>query len=114
MTIDPADFAPGRLIDYEDGIYGLVYSEFPDFGDLFERKGLQGGGDTWHGMVVHLLEEHAPDVLESLDFDPEANMFCARSDDLNALKAVALILRKLEDRNVVADLVEHVDLTEYE
>ena len=114
MTIDKTQFAPGTLIEIGGGRYSLVYSSFPEFDDLFTRKGLQGGGYTWHGMVMHLLEEHAPEALESLDFDPEAGTFCAMSDELAALRSVARMLIKLEDPNVVADIVEHVDLTEYD
>ena len=112
--IDKADYAPGTLVEHGDGRYSLLYSDFPDFGDLFTRKGLQGGGYTWHGMVMHLLEEQAPEALESLDFDPEAGMFCALSDSLVALRAVARILGKLQDRDIVSDLIENVDLTEYD
>ena len=112
--IDQSQFAPGTLVDHGDGHYSLIYSAFPDFDDVFSRKGLQGGGYTWHGMVVHLLEENAPDALEALDFDPEGSMFCALSDDLEALRAVARMLSKLESRDVVADIIENVDLAEYD
>lgn len=110
--IDQADFAPGTLVDHGGGRYSLFYSAFPDVGDLLERKGLQTG-HAWHAMVVHLLEEHAPDALESLDFDRHAKMFCAVSDSLDALRAVAKVLAKLEHRETVADLIENVDLVEY-
>ena len=53
-------------------------------------------------------------ILESLDFAPDAGMFCAVSDSLVSLRAVAKMLGKLENRSVVADLIEHVDLTEYD
>lgn len=112
--IDQTQFAPGTLVDHGDGHFSLIYSAFPDFDDIFTRKGLQGGGYSWHGMVVHLLEEHAPEALDALDFDPEASMFCALSDDLEALKAVARMLKKLEERSVVKDIVEHVNLLEYD
>jgi hypothetical protein len=114
LTIDRADFAPGTLVDHGDGHYSLIYSSFPDFDDVFTRKGLQGGGYTWHGMVVHLLEEQAPEALDALDFDPGASMLCALSDDLNALRQVAKVVRKLEERDVVADIVENVELSEYD
>ena len=114
MTIDKADFAPGTLVEHGGGHYSLIYSEFPDFSDVFDPKGLQGGGYTWHGMVMHLLEENAPEALDALDFDPEAGMFCALSDDLDALRAVARMLVKLESRAAVADIVANVDLTEYD
>lgn len=114
MRIDHADFAPGTLVDHGEGKYSLIYSAFPDFEDIFTRKRLQGGGHTWHGMVVHLLEELAPDSLEFIEFDPEASMLSAVSDNLDALREVAKVLRKLEDRDVVAQLVENVELTEYD
>lgn len=114
MIIDPAEFKPGTLIEYGDGRYSLTYSAFPDFDDLFAPKGLQGGGYTWHGMVMSLLEDNEPDALDSLDFDPEAGTFCAIGDDLDALRAVARMLVKLEDRAVVADIVSRVDLSEYD
>lgn len=114
MTIDKTQFAPGTLVDHGEGQYSLIYSSFPAFDDIFRRKGLQGGGYTWHGMVVHLLEEQAPEALEALDFDPEGSMFCALSDDLGALRAVANVLRQLETRELVQQLVENVDLTQYD
>lgn len=114
MAIDETAFAPGRLVDHGDGRYSLVYSSFPDFDAIFRRKHLQGGGYTWRSMVVHLLEEHHPDALDSLEFDPEADMFCAISDNLDALRAVAQMLVRLQDENVVADIVEHVNLAEYD
>lgn len=114
MTIDPSRYKPGTLVNHKDGSYSLLYSEFPDFRDVFEPRGLQGGGYTWHGMVVHLLEEHAPDALDALDFDPEASMFSAVSDSLPALAKVADMLRKLEDRDTVCTIVDNVDLAQYD
>jgi hypothetical protein len=114
VTIDKAQFAPATLVDHGEGHYSLVYSAFPAFDDLFKRKGLQGGGYTWHGMVVHMLEEQDPESLEALDFDPEASMFCALSDDLDALRSVADILRQLETRELVAQIIDSVDLTQYD
>lgn len=114
MTIDKAEFAPGTLVDHGEGHYSLIYSSFPAFDEIFTRKGLQGGGVIWRGMVVHLLEEQAPEALESLDFDPEGSVFSALSDDLDALRAVAKVLRQLETRELVQQLVENVDLAQYD
>src|SRR6185503_4801344 len=114
MGIDKTLFAPGTLVELDAGRYSLVYDRFPDFDDIFKPRRLQGGGYTWHGMVVHLLEEHAPDALDALEFDPSADTLSAVSDDLTALRAVAQMLRRLEKREVVADIVANVDLTEYD
>jgi hypothetical protein len=111
---DPSKYKPGTLVDHKDGTYSLIYSSFPDVGDVFEQRGLQGGGCTWHGMVVHLLEENAPEALDALDFDCEAGMFSAISDSLPALAKVAEMLRKLEDRELVCEIAENVDLRQYD
>lgn len=112
--IDTTQFAPGTLVDHGEGHYSLLYSSFPTFDGVFEHRGLDGGGDTWRAMVVHLLEEQAPEVLEAVDFDPDASVFCALSDSLPALKEVAKALERLQDRDTVLRLVEHVDLRQYD
>ena len=115
MTRTDGDaFAPGTLLDHGEGSYSLVYSSFPPFDELLTRRRLPTGGCTWRNMVVYLLEENAPDALESLDFECDPRMFTAISDNLDALRAVAKMLGKLEHRTTVADIVENVDLAEYE
>ncbi len=116
MTIEHADFAPGTLVDHGEGRYTLTYSAFPSFDDLCHIEGMQDRGTFWQSMVIHLLEEDGggPDVLEALDFEAEPSMFAALSDDLDALRAVAMALRKLEDRDVVARLIDETDLRQYE
>jgi hypothetical protein len=113
-TTAPSKYEPGTLIDHKDGTYSLIYSSFPDVGDVLEQRGLQRGGNTWHGMVVHLLEENAPEALDALDFDCEAGMFSAISDSLPALAKVAEMLRKLEDRDVVCEIAENINLSQYD
>ena len=110
----PDDFAPGKLLDYGGGHYGLVYLDFPDFRELFARRGVPAGGTTWESMVEHLLEEHEPIALEALEFECEPDSFLARSDNLDALRSVARMLRKLESKSTVVNILDDVNLTEYE
>lgn len=113
---DPVDsqaFRPGTLVTHEGGTYSLVYSDFPEC-DAFDEHGLQGGGYTWHGLVVHILEQEAPDALDSLEFDPEGSMFAVVSRDLEALRAVASALAKLEDPALLRKLASTLDLSEYD
>jgi hypothetical protein len=111
---DKEDFAPGTLVDHGDCRYSLTYASFPPFDDLCTAEGMQDRGTFWQSMVIHLLEEDdGPEALEALDFESEPTSFAAISDDLEALHAVAKALRKLEHRNVVAELVDKIDLRQY-
>jgi hypothetical protein len=114
---DAAAFAPGTLVEHAGDTYSLVYSKFPHSADLqavYDERGLQGGGYTWHGFIVHLLKQHAPDALAALEFDPEGSMFCAVSKDLAALRAVGAALAQLEDLELVKRLARTVDVSEYD
>ena len=106
-------FLPGRLVAHDNGTFSLIYSEFVH-GEVFERKGLEGGGYTWHGLVDHMLRNDAPKALRHLDFDPEASMFAIVSKDLSALHAAAKALAKLQDKALLEKLADTVDLSEFD
>jgi Immunity protein 51 len=116
MTTPSADdataFAPGKLVQH-DSNYSIIFDDFPAC-DAFEEHGIEGGGYTWHGLVVHVLEQDAPAALEHLKFDCEAGMFCAYGQDLGALAAVGRALAKLQDSQLLARLAATVDLSEYD
>lgn len=109
---DPS-FRPGTLVTHAEGSYSLVYSDFPHV-PAMDARGVEGGGYTWHGLVLYLLQNQAPQYLDALSFDPEAGMFCAVSSNLDALRAVARMLAQLEDPAVLTRLVEIVDLSAYD
>lgn len=106
-------FLPGKLVTHDDGKFSLIYTDFVH-GDVFEGKGLEGGGYTWHGLVDHLLRTDAPKALRHLDFDPEGSMFAVVSKDLSALHACAKALAKLQDKALLEKLVSTVDLSEFD
>ena len=114
---DASAFAPGILVEHDDGKFSVVYSKFPSSPDLeavYDARGLQGGGYTWHGFVVHLMKQHAPQALDAVEFDPEGSMFCAVSKDLAALQAVSAALAQLENIELVKQLAATVDVSEYD
>lgn len=114
---DASAFAPGTLVEHDDGKFSVVYSKFPSSPDLeavYDERGLQGGGYTWHGFVVHLMKQHAPQALDAVEFDPEGSMFCAVSKDLAALQAVSAALAQLENIELVKQLAATVDVSEYD
>lgn len=54
--------------------------------------GLQGGGETWAGIVHGLVAQHAPELMEGLELDPEADGLSVRSKKRAALIAVAALI----------------------
>jgi hypothetical protein len=104
------------LVEHDGGKYSLVYwiSHSADLQAVYDERGLQGGGYTWHGFIVHLLNQHAPEALAALEFDPEGSMFCAVSKDLAALRAVGAALAQLENLELVKRLALTVDVSEYD
>lgn len=110
---DDPSFRPGTLVTHAEGSYSLVYSEFPHV-PAMDARGVQGGGYTWHALVLHVLQNEAPRFLDALFFDPEASTFCVVSSNLDALRAVAGALAKLEDPAVLARLIAIVDFSAYD
>ena len=53
----------------------------PEYREFFEQHGYTGNGYTWEGMVVQILEERDPELLDAVEFDPEANTFLAYVDN---------------------------------
>lgn len=113
MTLDPEELAPGKLLE-EDGHFTLIYTDVFTHEELFASRGLRGGGYAWRCMVLHMLEENAPEALDALELDPEPDMVRALSDEPDALRAVAAVLRRLQDVDRVRRIVEYVDLRQYE
>jgi hypothetical protein len=114
---DASVFAPGTLVEHDDGKYSLVYSTFPQSDALeavYGERGLQGGGHAWRGFVVHLMKRHAPASLEAIEFDPERTRFCAVSKDLGALRAVGAALAQLENVELVVNLARTVDQSDFD
>ncbi len=113
-AVDKAAFLPGVLVEHEGGKYSVVYTSFPALDPEAEARGIQGGGYTWHGLVVHLMKEQAPSHLDRVAFDPEASMFCAYGNDLEALGSVAKALAHLEDEELRKKLLATVDVRDYD
>lgn len=100
--------SPCKLIDYQDGHYGLLLTDqyFAQF-DVFEANGRIGNGHDWAGVVRYLVQQEHPDWAEKIAYDPEASMFVARSSDPSLLEAIAqLIQHLLQDREFLQKTVQ--------
>lgn len=113
MTIDAAtiDFEtaikPFSWSEYE-GSYSLLLVAGEYKAEVFRRRreeGFLGSGYDWVSLALVFLNEKMPELSELIDFDPEADMFCAYSSDSDGLQAFALAFKAAcEDRKLIQDL----------
>jgi hypothetical protein len=109
MARDP-DFDPGRLIEHDSGEYSLTFDDFDDYVDIFDEQGWLGNGYAWEGVVQVLLADRAPEVLDQVEFDSEADLFSVRAGDTEPLLEVAAAIREaVVDLDVLADAITRAE-----
>jgi hypothetical protein len=105
MTDDQDKWKPARYIDYRDGCHGIMY-----YG--------KGGGYNWHAVIEYLVRSRHPEIADAITYDPESSMFVARSENVDALHQVALLVKEAAEDPAVyrdalakakADLKDDVD-----
>ena len=76
-----------------------------------EDEGFEGNGYDWTSLAQVFLEELTPDLLNLVKFDPEADMFCAYSDNEEALKSFITSFKEAcENDSLIQDLFLRVEL----
>lgn len=79
--------------------------------DTRAEEGFIGNGYDWGSLGQVFLSEKCVDLQEKIDFDPEADMFCAYSDDKDALADFILRFKKAcEDEPLILDLFRRAEL----
>src|SRR4051812_17294770 len=97
----------------EDAEPGRFFFSIQDNGDdraaaLFEDRGLQGGGYTWEGVLISLLQLKMPDALPHLNIGAEADNMYAYSNDRALLEGVAeLVQSAMADRQLLAAAIDN-------
>lgn len=98
MYRDETSWAPFLLYEYEDGgRFGLLLfdSRMGPTEAAFTAAGRDIGGYAWTDVALHVVRSEAPALNGRFGLDPEAGMFCAYGDDLEALQALAGLLHRL-------------------
>jgi len=76
-----------------------------------EDEGFEGNGYDWVSLAQVFLDELKPELAEIVKFDPEASMFCAYSDNKEALKDfVAEFKNACENDTLLQDLFSRAEL----
>lgn len=82
--------------------------------EMFESRadeGFEGNGYDWESLAIVYLEENASDLEDIIEFDPEAGMFCAYSEDANALQEFIIGFKNAcEDKNLIMELFSRAEV----
>ena len=82
--------------------------------EVFEARadeGFEGGGYDWESLARVFLNEKMPALAGEIHFDSEGSMFCAYSENAEALKAFALGFKAAcEDDKLIRDLFSRAEL----
>ncbi len=79
--------------------------------DTRADEGFIGNGYDWGSLAQVFLYEKCPKLQEKINFDPEAGMFCAYSEDKEALADFILRFKQAcEDKALILDLFSRAEL----
>ncbi|MDP9700980.1 hypothetical protein J2T16_003893 [Paenibacillus intestini] len=113
-TFSKEAIAPFRFIDAGTNSYSVILNAGTYLQDVFDSRadeGFEGGGYDWASLATVFLEEKMPHLTSVIRFDPEADMFCAYTDDKEALISFILGFKQAcEQRNLILDLFSRAEL----
>ncbi len=82
--------------------------------ELFDTRadeGFIGNGYDWGSLAQVFLDEKCAKLQGKISFDPEADLFCAYSEDSEALADFILRFRKAcGDKALISDLFSRAEL----
>lgn len=85
--------------------------------EIFDTRaddGFIGNGYDWASLAHAFLNEKCPELREKITFDPEADMFCANSEDKETLANFILLFKKAcEDKTLISDIFSRTEWDEY-
>ena len=87
MSLDPL-----ILDETSAGVFSLLLRDLDSFSSAFEAKEHVGSGYSWEAVARHVVESSLSELEEKVEFDSEADMFCATSEDRAALAQLGEIL----------------------
>ena len=79
--------------------------------DTRQEEGFLGNGYDWNSLATVFLEEKMPELVDALSFDSEAGLFSIGSEDVEAVKKVALGFKAMcDDDSEMMDLLSRATL----
>jgi hypothetical protein len=105
---------PFKLVEHDNGSVSLILNAGEYKNEIFlsrEDEGFEGGGYDWASLATVFLNEKMPESADIINFDPEASMFCAYSDNKEAIVDFALKFKvACEDEDLIMDMFSRAEL----
>lgn len=105
---------PFQLIEHDSGNVSMILDVGTYKDEVFQTRadeGFEGNGYDWGSLAVVFLEERMPQLAGIVRFDPEGSMFCAYSDNREALQSFAIGFKDAcEDDVGIRDLFSRAGL----
>lgn len=83
---------PLFLDETSPGKFSLLLRDLDTWSARFEAEGHSGNGYSWEAVARQLVESSLSDLEEKIEFDSEADMFCAYGADRGALEKLGELL----------------------
>ncbi|MFD0715762.1 Imm51 family immunity protein [Paenibacillus sp. GCM10027626] len=112
ISLEPFDITeqikPFVWVEHDSGNVSMILNVGSYKEDIFETRadeGFEGNGYDWGSLAAVFLEEKMPELTDIVRFDPEADMFCAYSNQKEALcRFAAGFKQACEDDELIRDL----------
>jgi hypothetical protein len=105
---------PFQFIEHDSGNVSIILNVGVYKDEIFQTRadeGFVGNGYDWESLAVIFLEEKMPQLENIVHFDPEADMFCAYSDNRESMQKFAIGFKDAcEDDAVIRDLFSRAEL----
>lgn len=105
-------YSPLSLFEYDHkpGHYCLMLSDqhMGRCEAVFEANGRLAGGYAWADVALQVMRTEAPELEARVGMDPEAGMFVAYGEDLEALQRLGELLHAaFHDKAILGLLVKN-------
>jgi hypothetical protein len=83
---------------------------YTNYSEVFEKHDYSGNGYSWEGHIIQILEKIDPELLQHIDFDPEAGGFYAYADTKESqVRFVELLSPIFADMATLEDYIKKAD-----
>lgn len=106
--------APFYWVEHDDS-YSVCFADLGQYKqhvfDTRAEEGFEGSGYDWASLASVFLDEKKPKLAGIVGLDPEGSMFCAYSDNKEALQEFILSFKEACDNDeVIIDLFSRAEL----
>lgn len=105
---------PFFMVEYDGGVSVCLNADGGYLSEVFEARadeGFEGRGYDWESLARVFVEEKCPHLSENINFDPEAGMFSAYSEEKEVvIEFITKFKAACDDKELITDLFSRAEL----